>query len=119
MDRLASALERDADEHAIARGLDPIALASAICKCSPSAAGTLPGVAFARLVSADTAGRVRMLAAGGSPSVGVAGHRVAATCCLIVACAELALLIQVPGEAAAAAGALEGLHSGHPDACPH
>lgn len=57
--RLEFCLERDADEYAVKRTRDPIALASAICKAVADAPA--PGPALATLAGSGAIGRLRLL----------------------------------------------------------
>lgn len=59
IDRLQFCLERDADEYAIGRTNDPLALASAICKAAADQPPTSP--AMAGLAGCGTAARLRFL----------------------------------------------------------
>lgn len=53
-------LERDADDYAVRRTGDPLALASAICKTAASGGG-VPPLAMASLAGANTAERLKLL----------------------------------------------------------
>lgn len=99
--RLRFHLERDADEFALRRGGDSLALASAICK----ATGGLAPAPVAHLAGADTASRLRLLlqpsAAGGAimrwSSAGLA---------VMLVGGLMAAALTVPGLASAGIGEL-------------
>lgn len=59
LQRLQFCLERDADEYAVDRTRNPIALASAICKAAADA--PVPGPAFATLAGSGAPARLRLL----------------------------------------------------------
>ncbi len=95
--RLRFHLERDADEFALRRGGDSLALASAICKAAGSTAA--PSTALAHLAGADTASRLRLL---------LRPHRSAS---VIARWSSGGLAILVVGGVMAAAGTVPGLAS--------
>jgi Zn-dependent protease with chaperone function len=93
---LLLSLERDADEYAVARTGDPLALASAICKVAQgSARREKPGLAFGLDGAGGTRARLEALLAGGTARGSAALER-----------AALAAAILLPALALAAAAAL-------------
>jgi hypothetical protein len=62
---LLLSLERDADEYAVTRTGDPLALASAICKVARGSRRVSPGLAFGLDGSGGTPARLDGLLAGG------------------------------------------------------
>ena len=96
-------LERDADEYALARRHDPLALASAICKAggaSTAAPATLPLEGDGNVVD-----RLRLLMSG-SPRGGHVLHRTALFAVVAMAALVLALGAALPGVVAAGAQTL-------------
>jgi Zn-dependent protease with chaperone function len=94
---LLLSLERDADEYAVARTGDPLALASAICKVAEgSARRRRPGLAFGLDGSAGTPARLDALLAGGRRRGSAALERVvlaAAILLLVLAAATATALV--------------------------
>lgn len=80
LDSLQFHLERNADEYAVRRTGDPLALASAICKASIDRAGVAPDPALAGLSGGDAPERLRLLAEppGRSPAASAAARLLAA-----------------------------------------
>lgn len=63
-DELQFHLERDADDYAVRRTGDPLALASAICKTAAGGSGAPAPLMMASLAGANTAERLRLLLQG-------------------------------------------------------
>ena len=109
--RLQFCLERDADEYAVKRTRDPVALASAICKAANDSPGT--GPALATLASSEAPARLRLLLDRSSAHpkawAEIAGRSLVVT---MVAGLLLALWV-TPGLAAAGAGSMHGSASIH------
>jgi hypothetical protein len=97
-------LERDADEYALARRPDPLALASAICKAAGASAGS--PVALSLEGDGNVVDRLRLLTAG-SPRGGHVLHRVAAITAAAMATLTVALMAALPAVARAGVDSLE------------
>lgn len=96
---LAFSLERDADEFAVVRTRDPLALASAICK---AAAGASSPALTALGGRGRTTLRVEHLLGGGQRQCGVALERMARAVAATLAVLTLALAVTLPAWALAA-----------------
>lgn len=96
-------LERDADEFALRRGADPLALASAICKAARSVAPA--PVAVAQLGGADTASRLRHLL-GAQPTNRPLTRWSSGTAAIVVVGTVLVFAPLAAGLASATAGQL-------------
>ncbi|MFN8215109.1 MAG: M56 family metallopeptidase [Solirubrobacterales bacterium] len=114
LERLRFWLERDADEYAISRTSDPLALASAICK----AGATVPTPALAGLAGEGTAARLRLLLDRGAAGPRIWAERggravVALTVALLLAAATI-----TPTVVRAGVASVQHSAATHEDACP-
>lgn len=98
-------LERDADEFAVRRTGDPLALASAICKAAADA-GAAATPALARLGGTGVPDRIRLLMDDGSGGPGRLGTALARLLALGAAVVALALVLSAPSLAQAGVGQL-------------
>lgn len=113
LSELAFHLERDADEYALVRRHDRLALASAICKALPA---PRPANALIALGGGPSVlERVRTLI-GGAPSRGRAATRAATICATLTSTLALALVSSLPAYAAAGASQLATANAAH--RCP-
>jgi len=99
----ALTLERDADEYALARRHDPLALASAICKAG--GASTAVPTTLALEGDGNVVDRLRLLMSG-SPRGGHVLHRTALFAVVAMATLILGLVVALPGVVAAGAQTL-------------
>lgn len=116
LDRLRFNLERDADEYAVDRTRDPVALASAICKAA--AARQEPTPALAGLGGYGTAARLRLLldppAAEPHALAERAGRAVVAALLALV----LAAFAITPALASAGVASIQQSNAAHAETCP-
>ena len=110
-------LERDADEFAVRRTGDPLALASAICKAAVDAgAGASP--ALARLGGTGVPERLRRLVAAGDPAPSRLCTALARTLAIGAAVLALALAISAPSLAQVGVGQFAQPESQAASDCP-
>lgn len=100
LDALHFHLERDADEYAVKRTGDPVALASAICKAALSAS-TPRGPALAHLSGGRVVDRLRTLTAAPAERPARLRSRVPIAAALLAASVCLVIVLSLPSVAAA------------------
>jgi hypothetical protein len=109
-------LERDADDYAVRRTGDPLALASAICKAAQAGAGAgAAGPAFASLAGSGVPERLRLLVDGPPWNNSRAGAWIARALAGLMIAAVLALVAATPTLASAG---LDQLAQVAPDRIP-
>jgi len=118
LDRLRFCLERDADEYAVARTRDPVALASAICKAASDQGAPAPTAAFANLAGHGTAARLRVLLDRTAVQPRTWADRTGRALVVSLLALVLAAVAITPTLASAGVTAMQQSNVGHTDACP-
>ncbi|HYN69377.1 MAG TPA: M56 family metallopeptidase [Candidatus Eisenbacteria bacterium] len=116
LDALQLDLERDADDYAVRRTGDPLALASAICKAATAQVES-HGPAFARLGGSGVPERLRLLAHGGRPSISRTGTRLARSTAAMMAVLALGLAAATPTLASSGLDELTKVAVHHDSGC--
>lgn len=93
-------LERDADDYAVRRTGDPLALASAICKAAATIAPSAATPAFASLAGSGVPERLRGLCCGDGGPTSRLDSSVARTLAALSLAATLAVIVAAPALAA-------------------
>lgn len=110
-------LERDADDYAVRRTGDPLALASAICKAAATASAPAEGPAFASLAGSGVPERLRRLILNQSSTDSRTGSALARALAAVMIAFTLGLLSATPTLAAGGLDQLQRVAADHTPGC--